>query len=786
MIRCLILIKQSNEKGRGSLQYEYDRANYIHAFIRTKQAMLKDQLEGVSGDEMELKETFWENVTMNFSNSEDAQETISSMRQQAELLNERERSGDLMKKQMKTLRRLADSPYFGRIDLKEDGETNSEPLYIGLASLMNETESEFLIYDWRAPISSVYYDSEVGKVSYEAPSGTINGELTGKRQYVFRRGELKALFDTSLAIGDDRLKEALSHEASTQMKTIVSTIQKEQNEAIRNEKNRFLIVQGVAGSGKTSVAMQRAAYLLFRNREQLEANQLILFSPNELFSNYVSTVLPELGEENMVQLTFRGYLYKRLSNRYEVEDGFKQLEYLLRKDDDQLYRTRLASIKEKSSQLYKEKLDQFIAQLQDKGIPFKELRFRNQVLVSREDIQTYFYCLDHSISLQNRLRLTAEWILKELAKREGKERSSDWVEQERELVDKETLLETSKTILTQRENEDHFDEEEQQQQYLAKQIVQKAFQPIKNQVKSFSFVDVESLYEQFLFDDVHESHTGFTAVALYTVHELKNGCMPYEDATPFLYLQDHIKGANVNRSIKHVFIDEAQDYSPFQLVYLQMLYPVAKFTIVGDYSQALYTHSSSSKNLLESGVVPEEAKQILFKKSYRSTKPIMMFARELLPDPETVEPFERDGLLPTVIEAQDRTRTIEPMKNKIDQMLDKGFLSVAVITKTAVEAADAHARLSEWMTIQLVSEDHHDYKEGVVVLPVYLAKGIEFDSVILYDVSDKQYATEQERFHLYTACTRAMHELVLFSQGPLSNWLKLIPEHLYSKEALSK
>ncbi|WP_197284302.1 UvrD-helicase domain-containing protein [Bacillus sp. JCM 19041] len=265
---------------------------------------------------------------------------------------------------------------------------------------MDETESEFLIYDWRAPISSVYYDSEVGPVSYKAPAGTIKGELVGKRQYVFRRGELKALFDTSLAIGDDRLKEALSNEASTNMKTIVSTIQKEQNQAIRNEKSRFLIVQGVAGSGKTSVAMQRAAYLLFRHREQLEANQLILFSPNELFSNYVSTVLPELGEENMVQLTFRGYLYKRLGKKYDVEDGFEQLEYMLQANNDELYRTRLVSISTKSSLAFKEKMDQFINGLETGGVPFKDVRFRNETILSKEDTQTYFYCLDHNISLQ--------------------------------------------------------------------------------------------------------------------------------------------------------------------------------------------------------------------------------------------------------------------------------------------------------------------------------------------------------------------------------------------------
>lgn len=198
--------------------------------------MLREQLEGVAGDEMELKETFWDHVTVNFSNSHEIQETISSIKQQAELLHERERSGALIKKQMRTLRRLADSPYFGRIDLKIEGEDQAEPIYIGLASLMDENDSDFLIYDWRAPISSVYYDSEIGPVTYTAPAGTVKGVLENKRQYVFRRGELKAMFDTSLAIGDERLKESLSEGASRYMKTIVSTIQKEQNQAIRDEK----------------------------------------------------------------------------------------------------------------------------------------------------------------------------------------------------------------------------------------------------------------------------------------------------------------------------------------------------------------------------------------------------------------------------------------------------------------------------------------------------------------------------------------------------------------------
>ncbi|WP_342752877.1 RNA polymerase recycling motor HelD [Shouchella clausii] len=766
------------------MQYEKERAAYIHAFIRTKQAMLREQLEGVAGDEMELKETFWDHVTVNFSNSHEIQETISSIKQQAELLHERERSGALIKKQMRTLRRLADSPYFGRIDLKIEGEDQAEPIYIGLASLMDENDSDFLIYDWRAPISSVYYDSEIGPVTYTAPAGTVKGVLENKRQYVFRRGELKAMFDTSLAIGDERLKESLSEGASRYMKSIVATIQKEQNQIIRNERSRFLIVRGAAGSGKTSAALQRAAYLLYRHRSHIEANQLVLFSPNELFSSYVSTVLPELGEENMKQLTFRGYLYKRLGRVYEVEDGFAQLEYILGAAKGELYRTRMRSIAVKSGRAFKEKLDAFIEKLKEGGLFFKDIRFRKKTLIPKEDIETYFYCLDHGIPLQNRLRLTGEWLLKEIAKQEGKERSEAWVEKARELLDNETLLRTHWEVEKATANEEGFGTQERQEQLIAKQLVREAFEPLKKRIKALAFIDSEKLYEQFLFDDCHRDTEGFAAVALWSSSEISKKRMPYEDATPFLYLQDRIKGLQVDRSIKHVFIDEAQDYTHFQLVYMQMLYPAAHFTIVGDVSQTLYFHGPNQTGLI--GGDEADVKYMAFYKSYRSTEAIIRFAREMLPNPEEIIPFERPGDVPVLVKGTSRQALIKPVKEWVEQMGERGYRTVAVIVKTAKEANDVHAQLSEWLDIQLVAKDHHEYKEGAVVLPVYLAKGIEFDAVGVFDASASHYASSQERYHLYTACTRAMDHLTVFAAGEWSPWLKPIPSHLYEeKQALS-
>ncbi|WP_059103263.1 RNA polymerase recycling motor HelD [Shouchella shacheensis] len=760
--------------------YEQERAAFIHAYIRTKQALLREKAEGVSSDEMELKETFWENVTVNLSNTEDAAETISSIKQQAELLNERERSGELVKRHMKTLRRLAESPYFGRIDLIEEGETKAEPIYIGLASLMDETENEFYIYDWRAPISSVYYDFGPGDVHYEAPAGVVHAMLENKRQYVFRRGALKTMFDTAITIGDERLKEALSHQANTQMKTIVSTIQKEQNTAIRDHKSRFLVVQGVAGSGKTSVAMQRAAYLLYKHRNSIHANQLVLFSPNQLFASYVSTVLPELGEENMAQMTFRTYVYKRLGKRFEVENGFEQLEYVLGAKEDSAYTIRLVGIREKAGLSFKDRLDAYVDQLEGDGFSFHDVTFRGRVLVSKSDLQTYFYCLNQDNPIQNRLRQTAEWLLKELAKEEGRERSSEWVEQERELVDKETLLKIHHEIQQAYPNEDVFAEEEKQHKRLARYLTAEAFKPLKKWVKTYGFVDDQQMYEAFLFADVHGNVEHWGAIALWTKDQLDHGVLPYEDATPYMYLQDRLKGLRVDRSIRHVFIDEAQDYSSFQLAFMQRLYPAARFTIVGDRSQALFTHATSQGVLQQLGE-QEDVRLLRFSKSYRSTEPIMRFARELLPNPADVQPFEREGTKPTLNVVASKEALVTPVKDQLQAFADEEIATVAVITKTAREAADAHARLSEWFDIQLLKQDDHEYARGLVILPVYLAKGIEFDAVIVYDASDGVYGAEQERFHLYTACTRAMHKLAVFSIGQPSRWVEAVPGELYTK-----
>src|SRR5690625_1997944 len=263
---------------------EEQRIEGVIKEIKLKENELLAKSSGLKESVIDLRKNFWEDVTVNIEDPDDAIETEASIKQQAELLLERERTHGHISEELKTLDRLKESPYFARIDFKEDTGSLNEKVYIGIASFMDQEEENFLIYDWRAPISSLYYDHSPGKAAYQTAEDTITGDMTLKRQFIINQGELKGMFDTGVTIGDSLLQQALGNNASTTMKSIVATIQKEQNKIIRNEQSRQLIVQGVAGSGKTSAVMQRIAYLMYRYRGELDPSQMMMFSPNPLFS----------------------------------------------------------------------------------------------------------------------------------------------------------------------------------------------------------------------------------------------------------------------------------------------------------------------------------------------------------------------------------------------------------------------------------------------------------------------------------------------------------------------
>ncbi|SEM16707.1 DNA helicase-2 / ATP-dependent DNA helicase PcrA [Mesobacillus persicus] len=753
-----------SEPEQTEIQEEQNRVEWITDIIKKKFTKLKKHTDKIESEALHIRSTFWEDVTVNFDEPDDVGETYTSIKQQAELLSERERSQTQIDKQIKTFTRLKNSPYFGRIDFHEDGERRAESIYVGIASFMDEKDEEFLIYDWRAPISSLYYDYPPGPAEYQTSVEKVTGNIDLKRQFVIRDAKIKAMFDTGVTIGDEMLQEVLGNHADTQMKSIVATIQKEQNQIIRNDHSKLLIVKGVAGSGKTSAAMQRIAYLLYRYRNIIKSENIMLFSPNPMFNSYVATVLPELGEENMQQATFQEYLLSRMGRALELEDIFSQMEYLLSNSNDKDYFVRLESIRFKSSLKYKDLIDSYAEGLMEAGLIFRDIRFRKEVLFSQEQLYEYFYSLDRTISIPNRIQLVKEWLRLELKKIAKQEQKKEWVEEEIQFLNKEEFLDAYKQLQEKKQfNEDTFDDLEREQKVLSRMLVNKRMKPLFNAVKRLKFVDMRAIYTQ-LFEMAHPSvelPSSWKNISTMTVKELQERRIRYEDATPYLYLQDLIEGRKSNTSIRHVFIDEAQDYTPFQYAFIRQLFPYSKLTLLGDPNQAVYSGPTDSETVLAEdalGIVEKEV--ITLSRTYRSTRQIVEFTRQLIEGGDSIEAFNRNGDKPHLTIQENKGQLHSSIVERINNWREE-HKTIAVICRTEQESRKVFQAIGEKLSARLIEKGTIAYEKGISILPAYLAKGIEFDAVIIYDAS--AYQEEGERKLFYTACTRAMHELHLFS-----------------------
>lgn len=762
---------------------EQRRVDHVTGKVTASLQELTKDTNKLKSDIVNIRKEFWDDVTVNMEDATEATETAASIRQQAEVLSEKERTHRHTDQRMVLLQKLQYSPYFGRVDFQENEENEVEAVYIGVGSYYDEDTNEFLIYDWRAPISSLYYDaSSLGDASFEAPSGTVAGEMKVKRQFLIRRGVIKSLFDTSVTIGDEMLKEVLGQQADPNLKNIVSTIQKEQNQIIRDDKSHLLVVQGSAGSGKTSSAMQRMAYLLYRFRESLQADQIVLFSPNAMFNSYVSTVLPELGEENMQQSTFQNFLDRRLGKQFEVEDPFQQLEYALNYRDNDSYKARMEGIRFKSSVVFLNKMNDYLSSLKHIGFLFRDIHFRGKVIISKDTIREEFYSLDEAMSITNRLEIIQRTLQGKLKEIEQEQKEKSWVEREIDLLDEEVYTKVHRQLQKQKRFTDNtFDDQTREYDMLASIVVKRAFRSAYHFVNRLSFVDMKGIYKQF-FDPKKadaEYPENWGLICKQTKQKIDQSIMSYEDATPYLYLKESIEGFETDRSIRHVFIDEAQDYSPFQFAFIKHLFPKSKWTVLGDINQTIHAHQ------LHDGLSPlldlfetDRSKKINFHRSYRSTKPIILFTRALLPDGQMIVPFERAGDLPVLTKVTSKAELIESLVQQIKKSQLK-YSSIAIICKTKKESNEAYELLKNKIDIALVKNGNSSFKKGVVIIPSYLAKGIEFDVVLVYNSSDQVYQRQEERRLFYTVCTRAMHELYLFSIGEESRLMNTANKNLY-------
>ena len=644
----------------------------------------------------DMHEYYWENYTeMDQYGYEDYDNQQALFRQ----MNANEEQFRLRKR----FKKMQDSPFFGRVDFRYDGDEEAETFYIGIGNLSESAGSLPLVYDWRAPVSGLFYDYDKGPASYEAPSGIFEGEVTSKWQYKIRKGKMLYEFESDVKIDDEILGAELGSNGEVQLKNIVRTIQKEQNEIIRKTKDRIMVIQGAAGSGKTSVALHRIAYLLYHDRENLKSSNVLILSPNGVFADYISHILPELGEENIREMSFDLFAYRELKDIVgDCEDRYDQIEHTV-------LNPKIQDIcREKQSPEFVSKLDGFVLRLEDELMNFRDVEYRGCTLSEKEIIDLfYFKFLD--VPLLSRMHSVAEYFIDQV----------------------ETLR-----------DRDLSDEEREE--------VMECFRSM------YETRDCYVLYSRFLEKE------GYRPLPHCQIEKRR---LRYEDVYPVLYLKYTLYQCRNHHGIKHVVVDEMQDYSWIQYLLIHKMFP-CRMTILGDKAQTMEDETQDVLKFLPK-IFGKDIRKIVMNRSYRNTMEVAQYANHLT-GIEDMELFERHG---EPVDERTFSSTEEALETVLEKWLNRReeFETEALIFLTEREAEHAflyiEKRLKEIAPeaenqLCYMNRDSQSFKKGLTVTTFYLAKGLEFDQVFGIFEEDRESGLQCQA--KYITATRALHELHMY------------------------
>ncbi|NJI79448.1 AAA family ATPase [Clostridioides difficile] len=716
----------------------------------------RNEEDKLKKDAIETQRELWNDLGS--ISAENGLEQLSEFMSFMDVMKHQKRSHEFTKKLKDKYERMIESPYFGRIDFTEVCETESQKCYIGLSNLIND-DYDFLVYDWRAPISSMFYDYEIGQASYECPEGIISGEITKKRQYKIKDGKIEYMFDSNLNIDDDVLQELLGKNSDEKMKTIVTSIQREQNQVIRNEKYKNLIVQGAAGSGKTSIALHRIAYLLYKHKDKITSENIMIFSPNNIFNDYISNVLPQLGEDNICQTTFKDYMHKELGDEFKKESPAEMMEYILNNNGKITYKDRIENIEFKTSLEFTNILKEYLNYLETDDRCFEDIIVRGELIISSKELQTLFSNDYSNLPIKKRLekikariifliepyeKAWIDEIFKEL------QASGDYIEKE-EMMEKSTF------------------------------IVKKHLKEVYSKISRMTELDLIDTYKNLFKNldmflekaNVEYDKNIIDNIKTYTIDNLSVKSLYYEDQVILLYLKGALGGIPNTSQIKYVIIDEAQDYTPLQYEIFYKLFKSANMTILGDINQSINPFMNVGDYNNIPNVLKNDTCITNLSKTYRSTMEITRFSRKLLTKAIDDEYVERHGDEPRVTGFKEKDYMNEKLIEDIKAYKHKNYKSIGIITKTAHEAKEVYEFLKEnHINVEAITKDDDEYVNGVLVIPSYLSKGLEFDIVVIYDASEERYNSEDERLLLYTCCTRALHVLNIYYLGEITPLLK--------------
>ena len=673
-----------NQTEKQEKEYLKQIISFLKKVIGNTDASVKDHVDTLA----EYKDYIW------FNKDIDPHE-IRSMRES--ILNHFALGESVINKH-KRLTKILAIPYFGRIDFLEKKENSKVmPIYIGIHTFYDPESRATLIHDWRAPVSSMFYDHELGEAGYRSPSGEIKGEISLKRQYRIRGGKMEFMIESALTVHDDILQKELSSNADDKMKNIVATIQREQNQIIRNEDIRTLIIQGVAGSGKTSIALHRIAYLLYTFRDSISSKDILIVSPNKVFSDYISNVLPELGEETVPETSMEQILSGVLEHKYKYQTYFGLVNELLEKPSSSL----IDRIAYKASFGFISELDKFILHIENTYFKAADVKLTKYITIPAPFIEEQ-YLRFNRYPIRRRFDAMADYMLDMLK------------------------IQYTFTVTTTGRN-------------LLKKEIRLMFagnNDIQVYKDFFKWTNNPGMFK------MRKGHT-----------------LEYSDLAPLAYLHLALEGnGNQPFRVKHLLIDEMQDYSPIQYKVIQKLFPCRK-TVLGDAGQSVNPYGSSTAETIQKSLTASEIMKLC--KSYRSTFEITDFAQKIHPNAE-LEPVARHGEKPQILQFGSAVEELSGIMGLISTYRKSGYKSLGIICKTEQQARKMADMLKSYANdISFLSSQSSAFVQGIVITSAHMAKGLEFDEVIIPQTDERNYRSEIDKSMLYVAVTRAMHRLTL-------------------------
>lgn len=692
----------------------------------------EDANERSRQDIADLKKELREETSHGFSNlyASDDFEAMAELAQYAAPINDKLVRYDEVEREITRLHKVMLAPYFARIDFRFEGEEDYERIYIGRSALKEAKGYEMAVYDWRSPIAGMFYRYVTGPASYEAPQGTIRGDINKKRQYEIRDGQLAYYFDADVQIVDEFLKQMLSGNASPKMKTVVETIQKEQDVVIRDLTSDLVMVQGVAGSGKTSIALHRAAYLMYQGlSERLGANNILIISPNTLFEQYISEVLPELGEEDVASLVF-GDIMKEALPGIQIQTRNEFYDRMITGKGAGAFIKR--SMEYKSSGDFIALLDRLIADIPKRFIPYTDVRYEGVLILTAREVEDKVCAGLDVTPIGRKVRLIQDYIVEQIA-------------------------------------------------YLRRRRVsQEEADTIRKETLSFLHLDLVRIYRRLFLDEAYFRFLskGMTlpadigAIIAHTKKNLSGERLFYDDAVALTYLKMRVDGTDAYRNIKQVVIDEAQDYYPIQYETYRCMFPGAKFTILGDINQTLDKEENIGfYRMIAESLGRKKASLVTLRKSFRCTKEILAFSEQFLEGFPATESFNRSGEAPEVISVPDMDTLLSRILSETAVCREKGYASVGLICKNRAHAQRIYEGLRDRLDLTLVGDGRTREIGGVFAIPVYMSKGLEFDAVLIVDGDERTYRSADDKKLLYVASTRALHRLTYLCVGRPARWV---------------